>query len=363
MSDRSRSADLGHRARRVRQAGRPGRKCSRVGYRGQVVRPVQEDARGIVAPQAGLAHFRLDRYPASPAVARFVDRYWLASWDLRGRPPYTQQVLSHPAVNVVFTAGTALVHGVKSKIDSRTLQEAGWALGIMFRPASFRPFLGQAGLGDHRPGHPAGRAVRPGGRRTEPPPAGHGSWRGHGAPGRRVPGGDRAVRPAAVRGDHRYCRAGRGRALARPGGRARGRGGAERPAGAAPVRRPRRHQRQGADPPVPAVRGRGTGQAATRRGLGGSGRAAQLQRPGASQQGLLRAARHAAAAVRARLPRVMRSPAGRRSPARHAAARRAARAGSRPRPAPAGRPPRCWPPWAAIRWRPAPGGPRARTRH
>lgn len=104
---------------------------------------MREDARGIVAPEAGLAHFRLDRYPPSPPVARFADRYRVASWDLRGRPPYTQQVLSHPVVNVVFTGGTALVHGVKSKIDSRTLREAGWALGVMFRPAGFRPFLGR----------------------------------------------------------------------------------------------------------------------------------------------------------------------------------------------------------------------------
>lgn len=107
-----------------------------------MVRPVEEDARGIVTPEVGLAHFRLDRYPPSPAVARFVDRYWLSSWDLRGRPPYTQQVLAHPVVNVVFTEGTALAHGVKTAIDSRTLRGAGWALGIMFRPAGFRPFAG-----------------------------------------------------------------------------------------------------------------------------------------------------------------------------------------------------------------------------
>jgi AraC-like DNA-binding protein len=106
-----------------------------------VVRPVREDARGIVAPEAGLAHFRLDRYPPSPPVARFVDRYWVATWDLRGRPPYTQQVLAHPVVNVVFTEGTALAHGVKTRIDARTLRGAGRALGIMFRPAGFRPFL------------------------------------------------------------------------------------------------------------------------------------------------------------------------------------------------------------------------------
>ena len=33
----------------------------------------------------------------------------MASWDLRGRAPYTQQVLSHPVVNVVFTGEPSLV--------------------------------------------------------------------------------------------------------------------------------------------------------------------------------------------------------------------------------------------------------------
>jgi AraC-like DNA-binding protein len=107
----------------------------------RMVRPVEDDARGIVAPEVGLAHFRLDRYPPSQQVGRFVDRYWVSTWDLRGRPPYTQQVLTHPVVNVVFTQGTGFVHGVKRKIDSRTLSGAGWALGIMFRPAGFRLFL------------------------------------------------------------------------------------------------------------------------------------------------------------------------------------------------------------------------------
>ena len=60
-----------------------------------MVRPVREDARGIVAPEAGLTHFRLDRYPPSPPVARFVDRYWVVTWDLRGRLAPTQQVLAH----------------------------------------------------------------------------------------------------------------------------------------------------------------------------------------------------------------------------------------------------------------------------
>ncbi|MGH8932644.1 MAG: hypothetical protein ACRDZO_18965 [Egibacteraceae bacterium] len=59
-----------------------------------MVVPVEDDARGIIAPVAGLARFRLDRHAPSAAVARFVDRYWVATWDLSREGPYTQRVCS-----------------------------------------------------------------------------------------------------------------------------------------------------------------------------------------------------------------------------------------------------------------------------
>src|ERR1700716_3648809 len=114
------------------------------GYVERMVAPVEVDARGIVAPEAGLAKFRLDRYPPSPEVGRFVDRYWLVSWDLTDQEPYVQQVFAHPVVNVVFTDGTATIHGVTTRMGQRTLEGRGRALGGMFRPAGFRPFLGRA---------------------------------------------------------------------------------------------------------------------------------------------------------------------------------------------------------------------------
>jgi AraC-like DNA-binding protein len=107
-----------------------------------VVRQVDEDARGIVAPDAGLRRFRLDRYPPSAAVGRLVDRYWVVRWDLRGQPPHTQAVFAHPVVNVTFVdGGPGMVTGVSTALSSRTLAGRGWALGIMFRPAGFRPVL------------------------------------------------------------------------------------------------------------------------------------------------------------------------------------------------------------------------------
>lgn len=108
-----------------------------------MVRDVDEDARGIIAPDVGLQHFRLERHAPSARVARFVDRYWVASWDLRGRDPYPQRVLAHPVVNVVFAPEGAAIHGVATRITTRTLEGVGWALGVMFRPAGFRPFLGR----------------------------------------------------------------------------------------------------------------------------------------------------------------------------------------------------------------------------
>ncbi|HKY68150.1 MAG TPA: DUF6597 domain-containing transcriptional factor [Acidimicrobiales bacterium] len=107
-----------------------------------MVRQVDDDARGIVTPDAGLQRFRLDRFPPSAGVDRLVDRYWVASWDLRGRPPHTQHVFSHPVVNVVFQdGGPGLVAGVSTAVSSRTLTGTGRALGVMFRPAGFRPVL------------------------------------------------------------------------------------------------------------------------------------------------------------------------------------------------------------------------------
>lgn len=108
-----------------------------------MVRPVDEDARGIVAPTAGLTKFRLDRWAPSGEIGRFVDRYWVVSWDLRGEPPHAQQVFLHPVVNVVCSDEGAAVNGVPTRVTTQVLSGRGRAFGVMFRPAGYRPFLGR----------------------------------------------------------------------------------------------------------------------------------------------------------------------------------------------------------------------------
>jgi AraC-like DNA-binding protein len=102
--------------------------------------PPERDARGIVAPDRGLQRFDLQRVDPSAAVARFVAWYWIVTWDLD--EPYEQPVLAHPVVNVVFGDGPATVYGPPTRINSRTLVGQGRVLGVMFRPAGYRPLLG-----------------------------------------------------------------------------------------------------------------------------------------------------------------------------------------------------------------------------
>jgi AraC-like DNA-binding protein len=97
--------------------------------------------RGILEPDAAAAHFRLTRLPPSPDLAPFVERHWIVAWDLRGRPPFTQEVLPHPCVNLVVEPGLAAVHGVGSGRFARELRGRGRAVGVKFRPGGFRPLV------------------------------------------------------------------------------------------------------------------------------------------------------------------------------------------------------------------------------
>jgi hypothetical protein len=109
-----------------------------------MVEPVERDSRGILHPRAALERFALERFAPSAAVARFVDRYWVVSWHLPDGQRHEQQVLVHPVVNIVFERDTATVTGVQVKRFTKVLTGRGRALGVMFRPAGFRPLLGRS---------------------------------------------------------------------------------------------------------------------------------------------------------------------------------------------------------------------------
>src|SRR5919106_1971482 len=99
------------------------------------------DTRGILNPQRGASHFALTRHAPAPEVAERIDRHWIVRWDLRGRSPFTQDVLPHPCVNLVFQDGEGRVFGVVRDRFSRRLEGAGMAVGTRFRPGAFAAFV------------------------------------------------------------------------------------------------------------------------------------------------------------------------------------------------------------------------------
>ena len=95
---------------------------------------------GIVAPATGRQHFSLTRWSPDAALAPWVERHWTVRWDLRGRAPFTQQVLPHPCVNIAFQGGQGGVFGMVAGRDARTLDGAGHVWGTKFRPGAFASF-------------------------------------------------------------------------------------------------------------------------------------------------------------------------------------------------------------------------------
>ncbi|SCF10184.1 Helix-turn-helix domain-containing protein [Micromonospora matsumotoense] len=107
------------------------------------MRQPRADDRGILDPARLRRELRFRRHLPAPALRPWVEHYWLVDWALTA--PFTQQVVPHPAVNVVFRqdAGgpeAAEVAGVGRTLFTVTLTGTGTVSGIQFRPGGFRPF-------------------------------------------------------------------------------------------------------------------------------------------------------------------------------------------------------------------------------
>ncbi|MEV6797059.1 AraC family transcriptional regulator [Micromonospora rifamycinica] len=107
------------------------------------MRQPRGDHRGILDPARLRREVRFRRHLPAPELRPWVEHYWLVDWALTA--PFEQQVVPHPAVNVVFRqdAGgpeTGEVAGVGRRLSTVTLTGTGAVSGIQFRPGGFRPF-------------------------------------------------------------------------------------------------------------------------------------------------------------------------------------------------------------------------------
>jgi AraC-like DNA-binding protein len=111
-------------------------------------RILPRSTRGILNARAALESFQVTRIAPVAELAPYVDYYWVLVWDLRGREPHRQQVLTRPAVHMTFTgyltAGTTRdrVVGVVKDEFVEEIADEGRVVGAGFLPGGFRPFLG-----------------------------------------------------------------------------------------------------------------------------------------------------------------------------------------------------------------------------
>jgi AraC-like DNA-binding protein len=96
--------------------------------------------RGILNPALGRAHFSLERDDPPEDLTPFVDRFWSVRWDLEGQPPFEQEILPHPCVNLSFQDGAFEVHGPGTQRFVAHLTGRGWVFGTKFTPAGFFVF-------------------------------------------------------------------------------------------------------------------------------------------------------------------------------------------------------------------------------
>lgn len=115
--------------------------CLQKSATGQLVEK-PDSHRGILDAVHAAQNFRLRRYFPSAALAKLIEHYWIIDWDLRGKPPYTAEVLPHPAINLAFTRERGWVTGVTTGKYTYDLAGEGIVLGIQFKPGAFRGFLG-----------------------------------------------------------------------------------------------------------------------------------------------------------------------------------------------------------------------------
>src|ERR1700694_5007406 len=107
----------------------------------EIFDPEVGKARGVLKPPPPVGKFRHSRRRPPADLARWIDHYWMVSWDLRGHEPYMPETLPHTNFQVVFVKNCSMLSGVFTGMFSRTLKGQSHVFGIKFNPGAFRPFL------------------------------------------------------------------------------------------------------------------------------------------------------------------------------------------------------------------------------
>lgn len=87
--------------------------------------------------------YRHTRFAPPPALAAWIEHFWLESWRLIANATQTRELLPHPCVQLAFSAKGSRIYGVQQGRFVRTYQDEGRVFGAKFRAGAFFPFFGQ----------------------------------------------------------------------------------------------------------------------------------------------------------------------------------------------------------------------------
>ncbi|GLY28243.1 helix-turn-helix domain-containing protein [Kineosporia sp. NBRC 101731] len=119
---------------------------------------IEQDSRGIIEPGEFRRRYRLNRYPAGPALEGLISWFWVVSWSLPPGETHTQELLTHPCANLYVSPQepttvdddlgptVAELEGVVLNRSSRRMAGEGSCVAAMTTPGGLGAFLtGPAG--------------------------------------------------------------------------------------------------------------------------------------------------------------------------------------------------------------------------
>ncbi len=112
--------------------------------------PATSTTAGVLRPDELTKHVRLERMDCAQSLAPWVENYWMLQWELPAGTTYRSSTLPHPACTLSVERGylrdgveqSVVVTGVPTRRFDVTLKDAGWVLGIKFRPGGLASFTG-----------------------------------------------------------------------------------------------------------------------------------------------------------------------------------------------------------------------------
>ncbi len=77
------------------------------------------DQRAILHSDEGQKYFNVYRFQPGKNLAVFIEHYWIVKWQLPEGKIYEQQILSYPAVHLVFEKQNTRIFGVVTNLFTR----------------------------------------------------------------------------------------------------------------------------------------------------------------------------------------------------------------------------------------------------